>query len=98
MVTVPPCLCVVDALPVAVGLVLGVPFDWHAVNTRPNAMRTAMVLERLILTVPSSSVALGSRGPWCRREWRCVTHRASPVVRGSSEWLATGGGCDDPLG
>src|SRR5215510_13070671 len=57
MVTVPPCLCVAWSAP-ALGLdVVLVPLDWQAARIMLSVMRTATVLERLILTVPSSNVS-----------------------------------------
>jgi hypothetical protein len=68
-------LWVVFAASVALELAVVFPFDWHAVSATPKAMRTAIVFERLILTVPSLSVPMGFRAPVLLRPrwWRCDT-------------------------
>jgi hypothetical protein len=84
MVTVPPCLWVVPAVLFGLEFAVVFPFDWHAVNM-PKAMRTTIVFERLILTVPSLSVPMGSRAPRLLRPrwWRFDT----PVLPGGRQFF-----------
>src|SRR5262249_48304068 len=74
MVTVPPCLWLAWSAP-PVGLdVVFVLFDWQAARIMHSVMRTATVLERLILTVPSSFV------PVCRDPGAAAIALALPPV------------------